>query len=101
MIQYQFHCEMLSNRFSVEKRIFIVGFGLYGSIHGAREYDAKIQVLLPPSGKVCGTNSARLTCDGSGYTFRVMFKEPIEIRPYINYIASATIQVICCLFNIK
>lgn len=79
-------------RFSVDKRIFIVGFGLYGSIHGAREYEAKIQVLLSSSGKVCGSNSARLTCDGSGYTFRVMFKEPIEIRAHTCYLASATIK---------
>lgn len=31
-------------RFSVSKRIFVVGFGLYGSIHGPTDYQVNIQV---------------------------------------------------------
>ena len=31
-------------RFIVDRRIFVVGFGLYGSIHGPSEYDVTIQV---------------------------------------------------------
>lgn len=31
-------------RFSVNKRIFVVGFGLYGSIHGPTDYQVNIQV---------------------------------------------------------
>ncbi|XP_016090115.1 BTB/POZ domain-containing protein 2-like [Sinocyclocheilus grahami] len=33
-------------RFSVNRRIFIVGFGLYGSIHGPTDYQVNIQVRL-------------------------------------------------------
>lgn len=33
-------------RFSVNRRIFVVGFGLYGSIHGPTDYQVNIQVLL-------------------------------------------------------
>lgn len=33
-------------RFSVNKRIFVVGFGLYGSIHGPTDYQVNIQVPL-------------------------------------------------------
>ncbi|XP_075031537.1 BTB/POZ domain-containing protein 2 isoform X2 [Calonectris borealis] len=33
-------------RFSVNKRIFVVGFGLYGSIHGPTDYQVNIQGLL-------------------------------------------------------
>ena len=29
----------------VNRRIFVVGFGLYGSIHGPTEYTVNIQVL--------------------------------------------------------
>lgn len=34
-------------RFSVNKRIFVVGFGLYGSIHGPTDYQVNIQVPVP------------------------------------------------------
>lgn len=37
-------------RFSVNKRIFVVGFGLYGSIHGPTDYQVNIQVSCLPSG---------------------------------------------------
>lgn len=33
-------------RFSVDRRIFIVGFGLYGSIYGKYEYSVSIQVFI-------------------------------------------------------
>ena len=33
-------------RFIVDRRIFVVGFGLYGSIHGPSEYDVTIQVKV-------------------------------------------------------
>ena len=37
-------------RFIVDRRIFVVGFGLYGSIHGPSEYDVTIQLLHTGSG---------------------------------------------------
>lgn len=30
----------------VNRRIFVVGFGLYGSIHGPKEYYVTIQVII-------------------------------------------------------
>lgn len=48
-----------SCRFSVNKRIFVVGFGLYGSIHGPTDYQVNIQVNLCTTLKVLaavGTN---------------------------------------------
>lgn len=33
-------------RFSVNRRIFVVGFGLYGSIHGPTDYQVNIQVWI-------------------------------------------------------
>ena len=33
-------------RFIVDRRILVVGFGLYGSIHGPSEYDVTIQVKV-------------------------------------------------------
>ncbi|CAB0001357.1 unnamed protein product [Nesidiocoris tenuis] len=79
-------------KFMVDRRIYVVGFGLYGSIHGACEYDVTVEIVIPVSGKVCGSNSTRVTYDGSAPTYKVMFKEPIEIRPHTHYMASALIK---------
>ena len=41
-------------RFSVNRRIFVVGFGLYGSIHGPTDYQVNIQVWTrTPSELLC------------------------------------------------
>ncbi|XP_025064099.1 BTB/POZ domain-containing protein 2 isoform X2 [Alligator sinensis] len=75
-------------RFSVNKRIFVVGFGLYGSIHGPTDY----QIIHTDSNTVLGQNDTGFSCDGSSNTFRVMFKEPVEILPNVNYTACATLK---------
>lgn len=85
--------KFIFTRFIVDRRIFVVGFGLYGSIHGPTEYDVTLQVIHTASGKVCGSNNTSFSCDGSNYTFRVMFKEPVEIHPNTSYTASATLKV--------
>lgn len=40
-----------------------------------------------------GQNDTGFSCDGSANTFRVMFKEPVEILPNVNYTACATLKV--------
>ncbi|NXP72439.1 BTBD2 protein, partial [Ramphastos sulfuratus] len=79
-------------RFSVNKRIFVVGFGLYGSIHGPTDYQVNIQIIHTDSNTVLGQNDTGFSCDGSASTFRVMFKEPVEILPNVNYTACATLK---------
>ncbi|GFO14758.1 BTB/POZ domain-containing protein 2 [Plakobranchus ocellatus] len=79
-------------RFMVNRRIFVVGFGLYGSIHGPTEYSVNIQIIHMDSTKVMGSNDPTFQCDGSTSTFRVMFKEPVEILPNTSYIACATLK---------
>ncbi|KAK7116544.1 BTB/POZ domain-containing protein 1-like [Littorina saxatilis] len=79
-------------RFMVNRRIFVVGFGLYGSIHGPTEYTVNIQILHMDTGKVMGCNDTSFQCDGSTSTFRVMFKEPVEVLPNTNYIACSTLK---------
>ncbi|XP_033107369.1 BTB/POZ domain-containing protein 2-like [Anneissia japonica] len=79
-------------RFLVNKRIFVVGFGLYGSIHGPADYQVNIQIIHADTDNVLGQNDTGFSCDGSDSTFRVMFKEPIELQPNVNYIASATLK---------
>jgi BTB/POZ domain-containing protein 1/2 len=40
-----------------------------------------------------GSNETSYPSDGTNATFRVMFKEPMEIIPNTNYTASATLKV--------
>ncbi|XP_055514832.1 BTB/POZ domain-containing protein 2-like isoform X3 [Leucoraja erinacea] len=79
-------------RFTVNRRIFVVGFGLYGSIHGPTDYQVNIQIIHTDSNTILGQNDTGFSCDGSSNTFRVMFKEPVEILPNVNYTASATLK---------
>ncbi|XP_034241100.1 BTB/POZ domain-containing protein 2-like [Thrips palmi] len=76
-------------RFNTDKRIFVAGLGLYGSIQA--EYDVALQ-LQTPSGSILASNHSHILCDGSSCTFRVMFKNAIEIQPHVNYTVSATLQ---------
>lgn len=82
-----------SFRFRVNKRIFVVGFGLYGSIHGPADYSVKIEIIHADSDEILGQNDTAFSCNGSDSTFRVMFKNPVEIQPSMDYIASATLKV--------
>ncbi|MBZ3876354.1 BTB/POZ domain-containing protein 2 [Sciurus carolinensis] len=74
------------------QRIFVVGFGLYGSIHGPTDYQVNIQIIHTDSNTVLGQNDTGFSCDGSASTFRVMFKEPVEVLPNVNYTACATLK---------
>lgn len=80
-------------RFVVDRRIYVVGFGLYGSIHGPSDYECLIKIIHTTTGKELASNSTNFNCDGSSKTFRVMFKKPVEIHPNVNYTACATLKV--------
>lgn len=43
--------------------------------------------------QVCASNDTNFTSDGTVNTFRVMFKEPVEVLPNTNYTAYATLKV--------
>ena len=45
------------------------------------------------TGKTLAVNDTQFSCDGSNSTFRVLFKEPIEVTPAVTYIASACMKV--------
>ncbi|XP_077448147.1 BTB/POZ domain-containing protein 1-like [Stigmatopora argus] len=79
-------------RFNVSRRISIVGFGLYGSIHGHTEYQVNIQILESDKNLTVGQNDTGFSCDGTSNTFRVMFTEPVEILPNVSYTACATLK---------
>ncbi|CAJ0569758.1 unnamed protein product, partial [Mesorhabditis spiculigera] len=79
-------------KFTVDKKIYVVGFGLYGSIHGPHEYQATIQIHHCGTGKLLAHNDTTFQCDGSQNTFRVSFLKPVEIIPSITYTASACLK---------
>jgi BTB/POZ domain-containing protein 1/2 len=80
-------------KFSVNRKIYVVGFGLFGAINGQCEYSAHIQLIHFESSNVCAENPTNFNCDGTNSTFKVMFKEPVEIQPDTYYVAAATIKV--------
>ncbi|TSP09102.1 BTB/POZ domain-containing protein 2 [Bagarius yarrelli] len=50
------------------------------------------QIIHTDSNTVLGQNDTGFSCDGSSSTFRVMFKEPVEVLPNVNYTACATLK---------
>ncbi|XP_071800936.1 BTB/POZ domain-containing protein 6-B-like [Asterias amurensis] len=82
--RYRGRCDSI--QFSVDKRIFIAGFGLYGSSSGAADYGVKIE--LKRSGKVLGEAQTKFFSDGSSCTFPVMFPNPVQVEPHAYYTAS-------------
>lgn len=79
-------------RFSVDRRIFLIGYGVYGSMQGSAIYEVLIELIHTASGKVIASNSSSFSSDGSKYTYRLMFKELAEILPNTIYTASATFK---------
>lgn len=51
------------------------------------------QIIHTDSNTILGQNDTGFSCDGSASTFRVMFKEPVEVLPNVNYTACATLKV--------
>ena len=52
-----------------------------------------IQISNTLTNTVLGHHSDSFLSDGSKSTFKIMFKEPIEILPDLLYTASATLRV--------
>ncbi|KAH0950619.1 hypothetical protein HN011_009123 [Eciton burchellii] len=88
-------------RFSVDKRIFLIGYGVYGSMQKPAIYDVTMELIHTASGKVIAKNTTSFSCDGSKYTYRIMFKELAEILPNTIYTASATFKGPLSYYGIK
>lgn len=53
----------------------------------------KLQIIEYEKKQTLGQNDTGFSCDGTANTFRVMFKEPVEILPNVCYTACATLKV--------
>ena len=79
-------------QFCVDKRVFIVGFGLYGSSNGSSDYSAKIELKISNNSRVLATNTQQFFSDGSSNTFQVSFDQPVQVEPDTYYVASAVLD---------
>ncbi|KAF6199671.1 hypothetical protein GE061_005969 [Apolygus lucorum] len=86
--RYRGRCDSI--QFSVDKRVFIVGFGLYGSSNGAADYSVRIE--LKRLGRVLALNDTKFFSDGSSNTFHVYFEHPVQVEPETFYTASAVLD---------
>uniref|UniRef100_A0A8C6WJL9 BTB (POZ) domain containing 3b n=1 Tax=Neogobius melanostomus TaxID=47308 RepID=A0A8C6WJL9_9GOBI len=86
--RYRGRCDSI--QFAVDKRVFIAGFGLYGSSCGSAEYSAKIE--LKRQGVILGQNLSKYFSDGSSNTFPVWFEYPVQIEPDTFYTASVVLD---------
>uniref|UniRef100_A0A1A8RSY4 BTB (POZ) domain containing 3b n=1 Tax=Nothobranchius rachovii TaxID=451742 RepID=A0A1A8RSY4_9TELE len=86
--RYRGRCDSI--QFAVDKRVFIAGFGLYGSSCGSAEYSAKIE--LKRQGILLGQNLSKYFSDGSSNTFPVWFEYPVQIEPDTFYTASVVLD---------
>nr|XP_040563915.1 BTB/POZ domain-containing protein 6-B-like [Lepeophtheirus salmonis] len=88
--RYRGRCDSI--QFCVDKRIFVVGYGLYGSSNGASEYSAKIELKSSCGGKSLAESSVKFFSDGSSNTFRVFFDQSVQIEPDVYYTASVVLD---------
>ncbi|CAN0396998.1 BTB/POZ domain-containing protein 6-like isoform X1 [Lampetra planeri] len=86
--RYRGRCDSI--QFAVDKRVFIAGFGLYGSSCGSAEYAVKIE--LKRQGVILGQNLTKFVSDGSSNTFPVWFEHPVQVEPDTFYTASAVLD---------
>jgi len=86
--RYRGRCDSI--QFCVDRRIFIVGFGLYGSSNGSADYSVRME--LKHGGRVLASDSQEFQSDGSSSTFHVHFDNPVQIEADKSYTASVVLD---------
>lgn len=88
--RYRGRCDSI--QFCVDKRIFIVGFGLFGSSNGSSDYTAKIELKASHGGRSLASNTCKFFSDGSSNTFQVFFNQPVQVEADQFYTASVVLD---------
>lgn len=88
--QWRYRGRVDSINFMVDKRIFVVGYGLYGSSSGAADYNVRIE--LKKYGEVLADSTTKFFSDGSSNTFHVYFQNPVQVERDVYYTASAILD---------
>lgn len=87
--RYRGRCDSI--QFSVDRRVFIMGFGLYGSSNGSSNYTVQIE-LKQSFGPVLASSLCKFSSDGSSNTFKVFFDTPVQVEPEQHFTASVTLD---------
>ncbi|XP_061407350.1 BTB/POZ domain-containing protein 3-like isoform X1 [Lethenteron reissneri] len=88
--QWRYHGRCDAVQFSVDRRIFLGGFGLFGSSGARTEYAARVE--LKRGGTVVAHRASRFTADGTPATFPVYFEHPVQVEPDAFYTASVVLD---------
>ena len=86
--RYRGRCDSIM--FSSDTRIFIAGYGLYGSSNGAADY--RIKMELKSNGINLGSKTTSFFSDGSSTIFTVYFNNPIQLEANKHYTASVILD---------
>lgn len=86
--RYRGRCDSI--QFCVDRRIFIAGFGLYGSSNGEARYDVHIE--LKRNGVKLAKRNTMFVSDGTSTTFPVYFEYPVQLDPEVYYTVSAVLD---------
>jgi BTB/POZ domain-containing protein 3/6 len=86
--RYRGRCDSI--QFSVDRRIFLAGFGLYGSSNGTSEYRVKIE--MKRNGHILAQNLTQFKSDGNCKCYAVYFNNPIQIEQNTFYTASVILD---------
>ena len=79
-----------SIQFAVDRKLFLVGFSIFGSYSICSVYKVKIE--LKKNDHILAQKNSQLVTDGQTRTFRLMFDHPIEIHSNQLYNASITLD---------
>lgn len=86
--RYRGRCDSI--QFSVDKRIFVIGYGLYGSSKGGADYNVDME--LKCAGKLLAANSTKFFSDGSSNAFPVYFQNAVQVEADTLYTASVVLE---------
>ena len=86
--RYRGRCDSIM--FSVDRRIFVAGYGLYGSSNGAAEYEVHMELKL--DGRVLGERTTTFQSNGTKTIYAVYFDVPIQVDANTFYTSNIVIE---------
>ncbi|KFD58965.1 hypothetical protein M514_00128 [Trichuris suis] len=86
--RYRGRCDSI--QFCTDRRIFIAGFGLFGSSNGSAKYQVRLE--LKRSGQVLASLDTCFFSDGSSKIFPVFFEQPVQIEADVYYTAGIVLE---------
>uniref|UniRef100_A0A915PUH9 BTB domain-containing protein n=1 Tax=Setaria digitata TaxID=48799 RepID=A0A915PUH9_9BILA len=86
--RYRGRCDSI--QFLVDRRIYIVGYGLYGSNERNSQY--KLRMELKKGDELLESKKTVLSSTGSPEPILVHFDHPVQIEPEVKHTASVTME---------